>query len=122
MNLHAIPSKQSFSWRYSNYQYQANLTVPHYRVSAAGLARHWGVMAAANIGAKLLISASLKRCSAFYIRVFMKLDVILHAFGEKACNVYSLLLLNTIAIRPAFNTRFIYVYVILKAHTHARSQ
>ena len=59
----------------------------HYRASAAGLVRHCGVVVVANIIAKLLISASLERCSALDIRISLKLDVLRHAFDEKTCKV-----------------------------------
>ena len=41
----------------------------------------------ANIVTKLLIPASLQRCSALDIRISLKLDVLQHAFDEKKWEV-----------------------------------
>ena len=50
--------------------------VPNYRGSAPNLVSHCGVVVVANIIVRLLISASLERCSALYIRISIKLDVL----------------------------------------------
>ena len=57
------------------------------RGSAYSLVRHCGVVVVANIVTKLLIPASLQRCSALDIRISLKLDVLQHAFDEKKWEV-----------------------------------